>query len=48
MRYVKERRAAGATDEQATHWIASIQYGYVRAGEGSATAQLESARIPRH
>jgi type IV secretion system protein VirB8 len=29
VRYVKERRAAGATDEQATHWIASIQYGYV-------------------
>jgi type IV secretion system protein VirB8 len=28
VRYVKARRTAGATDEQSTHWIATIQYGY--------------------
>ncbi len=28
VRYVKERRSPGATDEQSTHWIATIQYGY--------------------
>jgi type IV secretion system protein VirB8 len=28
VRYVKGRRAAGAADEQLTHWIATVQYGY--------------------
>jgi type IV secretion system protein VirB8 len=28
VRYVKARRAASASDEQATHWIATVQYGY--------------------
>jgi type IV secretion system protein VirB8 len=28
VRYVKGRRAAGAQDEQSTHWIATVQYGY--------------------
>ena len=28
VRYVKGRRTAGATDEQLTHWIATIQYSY--------------------
>ncbi len=28
VRYVKGRRAAGATDEQLTHWIATVQYSY--------------------
>ena len=29
VRYLKARRSAGATDEQLTHWIATIQYAYV-------------------
>lgn len=28
VRYLKARRAAGAADEQVTHWIATIQYVY--------------------
>jgi type IV secretion system protein VirB8 len=28
VRYVKERRAAGSTHSDTTHWIASIQYAY--------------------
>jgi type IV secretion system protein VirB8 len=28
VRYVKARRAAGGTDEQLTHWIATLQYAY--------------------
>jgi type IV secretion system protein VirB8 len=28
VRYVKGQRAAGSTDEQITHWIATIQYVY--------------------
>ena len=29
VRYFTARRAAGGTDEQLTHWIATIQYAYV-------------------
>ncbi len=29
VRYVKAKRPAGGTDEQVTHWIATIQYTYV-------------------
>jgi len=28
VRYVKGKRAAAATDEQLTHWIATVQYSY--------------------
>lgn len=28
VRYLKARRAGGGTDEEVTHWIASIQYAY--------------------
>jgi type IV secretion system protein VirB8 len=28
VRYVKGKRSAGAVDEQLTHWIATVQYGY--------------------
>lgn len=29
VRYTKSKRPAGGTDEQLTHWIATIQYSYV-------------------
>jgi type IV secretion system protein VirB8 len=36
VRYVKAQRKAGATDEQLTHWIATVQYAY---GEPSKDPQ---------
>lgn len=39
VRYVKGQRAAGATDEQLTHWIAAIQYSY---SEPSTNPQTRS------
>jgi type IV secretion system protein VirB8 len=39
VRYVKGRRAAGAPDEQLTHWIATVQYSY---SEPSKNPQMRS------
>jgi type IV secretion system protein VirB8 len=37
VRYVKARRAASASDEQATHWIATVQYGYAEPSKNPQT-----------
>lgn len=39
VRYIKGRRAAGASDERVTHWIATVQYGYT---EPSSNPQMRS------
>lgn len=37
VRYTKSRRAAGGTDEQLTHWIATVQYIYVEPSKDPKT-----------
>jgi type IV secretion system protein VirB8 len=37
VRYVKARHAVGATEEQATHWIASVQYRYAEPAKDPQT-----------
>ena len=37
VRYVKGRRAAGSADEQLTHWIATVQYGYTEPSKNPQT-----------
>jgi type IV secretion system protein VirB8 len=33
VRFIKFSRAGGTTQEQATHWIATLQYAYVKPSE---------------
>lgn len=37
VRYVKSERQGGATEERATHWIATIQYAYAQPAQDART-----------
>ena len=43
VRYLKAARQGPDAEETFTHWVATIQYAYAEAGEGSEDAPLESA-----
>ncbi|HWZ63619.1 MAG TPA: type IV secretion system protein [Steroidobacteraceae bacterium] len=40
IRYVKVKRAAGSASEEATHWLATLQYGYAEPSTDAKTRLL--------